>query len=215
MPSLTRSQLIEICNWRYATKKFDTDRTICADTWSALQEAMCLSPSSFGLQPWHFISIKSDELRQSLLPHTWGQKQVVDCSHYLVLCTRTDLEVPFVEEFIASTAEQRGVTVESLQVYRDVVVDFMTKLTPSERLEWSQRQTYLALQRLMDAAALLEVDTCPIEGFVAPKYNEILELESQNLTASVCCAIGYRSQEDKYAELPKSRYPVAQIFSER
>ena len=214
MPALTSSQLIDSLNWRYAAKAFDPARKLSNEDCSTLQEAMRLSPSSFGLQPWHFISIKSEKLREELLPHTWGQKQVVDCSHYLVLCTRTDIDTPFVEEFITSTAEQRSVTTDSLRGYQDVVVDFIGKLTPTERVEWSQRQTYLALQRLMDSAALLELDTCPIEGFVPAKYNEILKLESKKLTASVCCAVGYRSAEDKYAELPKSRFSVEKIFSE-
>ncbi|MGJ8723115.1 MAG: NAD(P)H-dependent oxidoreductase [Roseibacillus sp.] len=213
-PTLTNDQLLSAFNGRYATKAFDSSRALAEDTWTTLQESMQLSPSSFGLQPWHFIHIKSAELKEQLLPHTWGQKQVTDCSHYIVLCTRTDIEVPFVEEFISSTAEQRGVTKESLQGYQDVVVDFITQLTPAERVQWSQRQTYLALQRLMDAAALLGVDSCPIEGFVPEKYNEILDLPSKNLTASVCCALGYRSSEDKYAELAKVRYPIEKVFSQ-
>ena len=214
MSTLTPAQLTEAFQWRYATKAFDSARPLPDDVWSTLQESMQLSPSSFGLQPWHFIHVKSADLRTELLPHTWGQRQVIDCSHYVVLCTRTDIEVPFVEEFIASSAKQRDVTKESLQGYQDVVIDFITKLTPTERVEWSQRQTYLALQRLMDAAALLGVDTCPIEGFVPEKYNEVLDLPSKNLTASVCCALGYRSPDDKYADLAKVRYPVEKIFSQ-
>lgn len=211
---MTADQLVNSFNWRYATKAFDPSRKLSGESWQALQEAMRLSPSSFGLQPWHFISITDLKLRNELLPHSWGQKQVVDCSHLVVLCTRTDIDVAFVDEFMTSTAEQRGVTVESLQGYRDIVVDFITALTPNERVQWCQRQTYLALQRLMDAAALLEIDTCPIEGFLPTEYNEILDLPSKNLTASVCCAVGYRSAEDKYAELPKSRYPIGKIFTE-
>jgi nitroreductase len=211
---LTSEQIINTYNWRYATKAFDPERKVSPENWETLQEALRLSPSSFGLQPWHFFSIKSSDLREKLLPHTWGQQQIIDCSHYLVCCTRTDIDVAFVEEFIASTAEQRDVTTESLQGYQDVVVDFITKLPMVHRIEWSQRQTYLALQRLMDTAALLEIDTCPIEGFVPAEYNEILDLPSRNLTASVCCAIGYRSPEDKYAQLPKSRFPIGKILSE-
>lgn len=213
MSPLTSEQLIEAFNWRYATKVFDTDRKLSDDTWNTLQEALRLSPSSFGLQPWHFLHVESADLREELLPHSWGQTQVTACSHYLVLCTRTDIDAAFVEEFIASTASQRGVTSESLQGYQDVVVDFISKLSPAERVEWSQRQTYLALQRLMDTAALLEVDACPIEGFVPAKYNEILNLPAKNLTASVCCALGYRDENDKYAELQKSRYPLNKVLS--
>ncbi|GHC48901.1 NAD(P)H-dependent oxidoreductase [Roseibacillus persicicus] len=211
---MTDEQLIESFNWRYATKIFDPGAKIAEKTWHTLQESMRLSPSSFGLQPWHFVSITSSDLRQQLLPHSWGQKQVVDSSHMVVLCTRTDIDAAFVEEFIASTAEQRNVTVESLKGYRDVVVDFISAMTPEVRVQWCKRQTYLALQRLMDAAALLQVDACPIEGFLAAEYDKILDLPAKNLTATVCCALGYRSSEDKYAELAKSRFPKEKLFTE-
>lgn len=214
MDTLSPDQLLSAFNWRYATKAFDPTRKITDHDWQTLLEALRLSPSSFGLQPWHFLSISTPQIRETLLPHTWGQQQIIDCSHYLVLCTRTDIDVAFVEEFIASTAEIRGVTIESLQGYRDVVVDFITTMTQEERVAWCTRQTYLALQRLMDAAALLGLDTCPIEGFLAAEYNQVLDLTARDLTASVCCAVGYRSTEDKYAELPKSRYPLAKVFSE-
>lgn len=214
MTPLTPTELLTVNNWRYATKVFNPTRKVSPENWQALQQSIALSPSSFGLQPWHFIVVSSPKLREELLPHSWGQKQVVDCSHYLVCCTRTDIDIPFIEKFIASTAEQRGVTTDSLKGYQDVVVDFVMSMTESERIVWSERQTYLALQRLMDSAALLEIDTCPIEGFVASEYGKILELPAKKIKASVCCAIGYRSEDDKYATLAKSRYPVTEIFTE-
>lgn len=207
-------QLLSILNWRYATKVFDPTKTIPQSDWNTLKEAMRLTPSSFGLQPWHFIAITDKALQAELRPHSWGQSQVTDCSHFLVLCTRTDIGVPFVEQFIASTASQRNVSPESLQGYQDVVVDFITKMTPEERIQWSKLQTYLALQRLMDSASILEVDSCPIEGFLPAEFNRILALPEKNLTATVCCALGYRSSDDKYASVPKSRYPSELIFTE-
>ena len=102
---------------------------------------------------------------------------------------------------------------ESLQGYRDIIVDFVNRMSIDERLAWCQRQTYLALQRLMDSAALLNIDACPIEGFLPEKYDEILELPSKNLSSTVCCAVGYRSSEDKYAELPKSRYSLKKLMT--
>ncbi len=139
---------------------------------------------------------------------------MTDSSHFVVLCTRTDIDVSFVEEFIESTAEQQGVTVESLQGYQDVVIGFIEKMSAEERVQWSKLQTYLALQRLLDSAALLNIDACPIEGFIPAKYNEILNLSERQLTASVCCALGYRSSEDKYASIPKSRYSIEKLFTE-
>ena len=213
MTSLSDNQLIDSFNWRYATKVFDADKKISSESLAALEEALRLTPSSFGLQPWHFLSITSDSVRAELLPNSWGQKQVTDCSHYFVLCTRTDINEAFVAEFIASTAEQREVSIESLQGYHDVVVGFISQMNTDERLEWSKRQTYLALQRLVDSAALLGIDTCPIEGFLPAEYDKTLDLSRKNLASTVCCAVGYRSNEDKYAELPKSRYPREKIIT--
>ncbi|MBK1834591.1 NAD(P)H-dependent oxidoreductase [Roseibacillus ishigakijimensis] len=214
MPTLSNEQLIEAFNWRYATKIFDPTRTLSPEDWATLKESLRLSPSSFGLQPWHFVSITSAEIKARLLPHSWGQVQITDCSHLVVLCTRTDIDDDFVDSFIASTAAQRGVSSESLQGYRNVVVDFIHRMSIEERIQWSKQQTYLALQRLMDAAALLEIDACPIEGFIPGKYDEELALPDKNLTASVCCALGYRSRVDKYAELAKSRFASEELFTE-
>jgi nitroreductase len=214
MSQISSDQLLSALNWRYATKGFDSEKTIPAFEWETLKEAMRLAPSSFGLQPWHFLAITSPELKAQLRPHAWNQSQVTDCSHFLVLCTRTDIDVPFVDEFMSSTAQQRGIGEETLKGYRDVVVDFVTALTPQERLQWSKMQTYLALQRLMDSAALLGIDSCPLEGFLATQFDQILELPARDLTATVCCALGYRSDSDKSATAAKSRYPTEKVFTE-
>lgn len=213
MSTLNSSQLIDTFNWRYATKVFDASKKITSEDWNTLEESLRLTPSSFGLQPWHFLVITNDDLRTQLLPHSWGQKQVTDCSHFVVLCHRTDIETPLIDEFIADLAQDRGVEVDTLKGYRDVIVDFVTAMTPSERQDWAKRQSYLALQRLMDAAALLDIDTCPMEGFVAAEYDQVLELSSKNLAPAVCCAVGYRSSEDKYAELAKSRFSTDKVFT--
>jgi len=214
MAKITNSELVDTFNWRYATKAFDPSKTISDEDWSTLKEALRLTPSSFGLQPWHFFAITGKELREQLLPHTWGQTQVTDCSHYLVISTCTNVDEAYIAKFIASTAEIRGVSVESLEGYQGFITDFVNKLSVEERLSWSSRQAYLALQRVMDTAALLEIDACPIEGFLPDQYNQILQLPEKNLNATVCCALGYRSSEDKYAVAAKSRFPLEQIFTE-
>ncbi|MEM9080072.1 MAG: NAD(P)H-dependent oxidoreductase [Verrucomicrobiota bacterium] len=213
MAAITSTDLLEQLNWRYATKSFDPSKTIPSDTWSAIEQSLRLTPSSFGLQPWHFLVITDPAIRQQLLPHSWGQTQVTDCSHFLVLCTRTDLDENFVDQFLQSTADTRGVPLDSLTQYRDIVLQFMSAMDAEQLNHWGSRQTYLAIQRLMDAAALLEVDACPMEGFIPAEYDNILKLADKNLTATVCCALGYRSEEDKYASLAKVRYPVDQLIT--
>ncbi len=214
MSKISAAGLTETFQWRYATKVFDPSKKLSSENWEALKEALRLTPSSFGLQPWHFLAITDAEIRKELLPHSWNQTQVTDCSHYLVLCTRTDLNLEFVDSFIDSIAQQRDVSVELLTEYRGMMVGLFESLSEEHLQHWATRQTYLALQRLTDAAALLGIDACPIEGFTPPEYNQILKLPEKSLTASVCCALGYRSEKDKYASLAKVREPMENILTE-
>jgi nitroreductase len=142
-----------------------------------------------------------------LLPHTWGQKQVVDCSHYLVFTARTTLAEQHIDEFIHRVTEVRGVSAESLQGYREMMHGSLinggglSKMIP----EWAARQAYIALGNLMTSAALIGVDACPIEGFEPGEYDEVLRLRDSGFRSVVCCALGYRAASDKHATLPKVR----------
>jgi len=211
--SITKEQLNSALEWRYATKVFDSTQKIPADTWAALERALVLSPSSFGLQPYRFLVITDAALRAKLTPATWGQKQVVDCSHYIVFTARTALAPEHIDAFIARTAEVRGVTAESLKGYRDMMTgSLITGGTLSKMIpEWATRQAYIAIGNLMTSAALLGVDACPIEGFEPDKYDEILDLKNSGFASVVCCALGYRAAVDKYATLRKVRLPDAQL----
>lgn len=207
---MTTNELIDSLNWRYACKAFDATKTIPAETWAALEESLVLTPSSFGLQPWKFLVIQDRELREKLVPHAWNQRQVADCSHLVVMTVKTSLSVEDVDAFLARMVEVRGGTADSLLGYRGMVVGaqekgYMTK-------EWAKMQAYIALGQLMTACALLKIDTCPMEGFVAAKFDEILGLEAQGLTAAVLCPVGYRSADDKYAGLPKVRFATEAVI---
>lgn len=213
MKSITNEQLTSALEWRYATKVFDPARKIPADTWATLERALVLSPSSFGLQPYRFLIINDPALRAKLTPATWGQKQVLECSHYVVFTARTSLAPEHIDAFIARTAEVREVTTDSLNGYRSMMTGSLisggtlSKMIP----EWAARQAYIAIGNLMTSAALLGVDACPIEGFEPDKYDELLNLRDSGFTAVVCCALGYRAAADKYATLRKVRLPDAQL----
>jgi len=209
---LDPAHLLEHLQWRYATKIFDTAKTIAPGVWQALEETLVLSPSSHGLQPWKFIVITDKEVRAKLLPHSWGQKQVTDCSHYVVFASIKKLSEADIDNYLARTAEVRGSTLESMKGYRGMMVGDLIHGARSKVIgEWAARQAYIALGNFMTSAALLEVDTCPMEGFVPAEYDKVLGLEARNLTAAVCCAAGYRSDLDKYARLPKVRFSAEQV----
>jgi len=198
--------------WRYATKAFDPTRRIPADIWSALEDALVLSPSSFGLQPYRFLVITDAGTRQRLLPHAWGQRQVVEASHFVVFAARTTVTEAEIDDFLGRIARARGVTPEALAGYRGM----MTGMLLSEGFrplipQWTARQVYLALGNLLTSAALLGVDACPMEGFVPAEFDKVLDLPAQGLTAVVCCALGYRSADDKYAAAPKVRFSKAEL----
>lgn len=203
--SVSPASLVANLNWRYATKVFDETKTIAPDVWKALEEALILTPSSCGVQPWKFIVITNKEMRAKLLPHSWGQAQVTQCSHYVVFAALKKIDETYIDSSLARTAEVRGITVEALAGFRKMVVGALIQGglgTP----EWAAHQAYIALGNFMTAAAMLQVDTCPMEGFVPAEYDKILGLEAKGLFSVVCCAAGYRSETDKYAALPKVRF---------
>ncbi|URR34537.1 NAD(P)H-dependent oxidoreductase [Thermosynechococcus sp. HN-54] len=213
---ISATTILQQLQWRYATKKFDTDRKIPADLWQVLLQSLVLAPSSFGLQPWKFYVIESAQLRQALLPHTSNQRQVVDASHLVVFAIKTNLNSADVDRYLARQAEVHNTTAENLQGYGDLVKRFLQSPPyPLNVDEWSTRQVYIALGQFMVTAALLGIDTCPMEGFLPQEYDRILDLPAQGYHAVVLCAAGYRAADDKYATLPKVRYSLEAVVEVR
>jgi nitroreductase len=210
----TTETLLAALNWRYATKKFDPAAKIPAETWAALEKALILSPSSFGLQPWHFFVVQGAGVRQKLSAASWGQAQPTDCSHFVVFTARKGLVAADVDRYIKRIVEVRGGTADQLKGYRDVMVMFADQARLAGRLEgWIARQVYIALGQFMASAALLGVDTCPMEGLEPQKYDEILGLEAKGLTTLCACAAGYRAPYDKYADTPKVRFNATEVVT--
>lgn len=207
------SDLLAALNFRYATKAFDPARKIPADTWEAIEKSLVLTPSSFGLQPWKFLVIDSPEIREKLKAASWGQGQVTDASHLVVLTARTDLAQGDIDSWVARLAEVQGIPLEALAGLSGMISSFSSAMTPAEKQAWNTRQVYIALGQLMTAAAVLGIDSCPLEGISPADYDSILGLPGTGYATAVGCALGYRSPEDKYAAAPKARFPDAQIIS--
>lgn len=205
-------QLLQQLHWRYATKKFDPSKKIPEDVWNALEQTLVLAPSSFGLQPWKFFVVRDPAVRQTLLEHTWGQTQVVDASHLVVLAIKKNVGADDVDRYVQLISNVRQIPVDSLQGMSNMIKGFIAQPPyPINLDEWAARQVYIALGQFMTSAALLGIDTCPMEGFNPAKYNEVLELEEQGYSAVVLCPAGYRAEDDKYAVLPKVRYPSQEV----
>jgi nitroreductase len=205
-------QLLHDLHWRYATKVFDPAKKIPAEVWSALEQALVLTPTSYGLQPYQFLVVQDTAKRAALLPHSWGQKQVVDCSHFVVFTARTEMKEADVAKLIARISSVRGVPAETMTPYWNMMIsDVVNGPRGKTAHEWAARQVYIALGNLMTCAAVLGVDACPMEGLVPAEYDQVLGLNGTGYKTVVACALGYRADSDKYARLPKVRYTTADL----
>jgi nitroreductase len=205
------SDLSESLAWRYATKKFDT-RRLPEATWAALLEALVQAPSSFGLQPWRFVVVEDPAVRARLRPVSWGQSQVTDASHLVVLARRREMTEADINRHVARILSVRGLPAEKLEPYRQMMLDYVVKARDATaQREWAARQCYIALGQLMTAAAVLRVDTCALEGIDPAKYDEILGLGAEGYETVVACAVGYRAADDAYAAAAKVRFPAAEV----
>lgn len=211
--SVSPQELLSALNFRYATKAFDPSRKITPEDWAALESSLALTPSSFGLQPWKFFIIESPEIREKLKPVSWGQGQVTDASHLIVLTARTDLSQQDIDSWITRLSEVQGTPIDDLAGLAGVISSFAGGMNPTEKQNWNTRQVYIALGQLMTSAALMGIDTCPLEGISAADYDEILELKDSGYATAVACALGYRSADDKYAAATKARFPVEKVIA--
>jgi len=207
------AELLDVLKWRYATKIFDATKKIPDAEWQSLEDALVLSPSSYGLQPWKFILVSDRPTLENLRAASWNQSQVTDSSHYVVFAARTDITEKDVDHFLARTAEVQGTAKEALKRYGDLIIGDLVK-GPRHHViaHWAGLQTYIALGNFMTSAAMVGIDTCPMEGLDPAKYDEILKLKGTGYATLCACAVGYRAVSDKYATLPKVRYPKAEMI---
>jgi len=209
-----QKQLLDRLNWRYATKEFDPNCKIRPEDWAVLEEALLLTPSSGGLQPWKFVVVTDPAVRARLLPVSYGQLQITDASHLVVFAAKQDFAEADVDAFIRRTAEVRGVSVESLAPFRAMLVGgIVNSMDKPARNAWARNQAYIALGNLLTSAALIGVDACPMEGFDRAQYDEILGLKSQGFASAAVVALGYRASSDRHASAPKVRFPKEQVLT--
>lgn len=206
------SNFIENANWRYATKKFDTTKKVSEKDLEVLKEAIRLSASSFGLQPYRVLIIEKPELRAELQGASWGQAQIVEASHLIVFANITNFGDQEVDSYFDNLTNTREIEMEAVQGYKDFVKNFVNTLPVDAKNIWTSKQTYIALSNLLNAAAELKIDVTPMEGFEPQKYNEILGLDKLGLNASLVATIGYRHEDDGLQHLKKVRKSEKELF---
>jgi nitroreductase len=206
------SNFIKNANWRYATKKFDATKKVSDADLQTLKEAIRLSASSYGLQPYQVILVENSELRAQLQPAAWGQAQLVDASHVLVFANITNIGDTEIDAYLNNVAKTRGLPLDALQGYGDFMKSKISSLSAEQKNIWTSKQTYIALGNLLNAAAELNIDVTPMEGFEPEKVNEILGLNERGLNASLIAPIGYRHAEDATQSYAKVRKSEQELF---
>jgi nitroreductase len=207
-------KLLENLNWRYATKQFDLSKKVSQTDIEQLKESIRLSASSYGLQLYKVLIIENEAIKKQLKPASYGQGQITDASHLFVFCNYSNTNDSHIDEYLQLKANTQGLKTNDLQGYGDFIKESLSYKSSEEKNNWTAKQTYIALANLLIASSELKIDTCPIEGFEAEKYNEILGLNNKGLNASVLVAVGYRSTKDHSEFAAKVRKPKEILFEE-
>jgi len=203
--------IINSLQWRYACKKFDDTKIVPEYKITILKEAFNLTATSFGLQPIKMGIIKNKELQQQLVEHSFGQQQVGNASHVLVLCINDDITLQDIDASFDREKEIRGTSEEIIASFRKYLKDSFSEKSLEEKQQSAIFQAYIALGNLMTVCALEQIDTCPMEGFNPQKYDEILALNNRNLKSVLLLPIGYRAEDDFMSKLKKVRKPIDEI----
>lgn len=213
---------LEIAQTRYTTKAFNPNQKIPQAQFNELLEILRLSPSSVNIQPWHFFIASTTSAKEKIAEamqddYSYNAQKVLDSSHTLVFCARTDID----EEYLNLLLEQD----EKAGRFKDEKAKITAHHTRSSYVnyyrntrknldEWLKNQTYLALGQLLFSAKAKDIDATPMEGFDYQKLDTLLSLKDKQLTSVVVVALGYHSENDFNAKLPKARLTTKQIFTE-
>jgi nitroreductase len=205
---------IENLQWRYAVKKFDNNKYLSEEKIQILKEAFNLTATSYGLQPVKLLVIHSKEIQKSLVQHSWDQQQVAQASHVLVICIDTNLGESDVEKYFERVQEIRNTPDEIINSFRDYLKNAIASKSIGDLLSWGKNQAYIALGNLMTVCANERIDSCPMEGFLPEKYDEVLNLKENNLTSVLVLPVGYRAKDDFMKDEKKVRKNIEEIVLE-
>lgn len=203
---------LENLNWRYATKMFDPSKKVSPQDLEKLLSSIQLTASSYGLQPYEVLVIENEAIREQLKPAAWNQTQITDASHLLVFASFTSLSEEYVQSYLQNISTTREVPLKNLNGFLEMLQNTVLQQASEDQATWAANQTYIAMGNLLSAAASYKIDTCPMEGFDAAKFDEILGLKEKGLTTTVIAPIGYRSELDNTQHAIKVRKSKKQLF---
>ena len=204
--------IIDDLKWRYATKQFDASKVISDSDLETLKEAIRLTPTSYGLQPFKVKIITDEKIKNKLKEFSYNQNQITEASHIFIFCNYTKIDKTFIENYIKLMANTRSQNIDELKGYGDFMISQICNLSQADTQIWAAKQSYMGMTNLLTACANLKIDACPIEGFISEKYNEILSINTTDLKSVVVVAVGYRSDDDDSQFLNKVRLPHSDLF---
>ena len=200
--------IIDSLNWRYATKKFDSKRKLSKSQINLLKKAFNLTASSYGLQPVKLIVISNQKIKNSLLESSMNQQQVIQCSHLLIICIESNINKSYIESYFKRVIDIRKTDPIVLESFKESIINEFNDMSNTSIINWSINQAYLALGNLMTVCSVEGIDSCPMEGFLPEKYDEILDLKSKNLKSVLVMPVGYRSVNDQFSSFKKVRKDI-------
>ncbi len=197
--------IVQALTIRYATKKFIKGKKVEESILETIIESGRMMPTAYGLQPFRIVKVEGDALRARVAEVAFSQPQVTEAGDFFVITRRTDIDEVFIDEYVARTAGTRGMNVEDLAGFSQMMKGDILGRSEAQKADWAGRQAYIALGAMIETAALLGVDACPMEGFSPQKVDEVLELPSKNLASLALFAVGVRGEGDAFATMKKVR----------
>ncbi|MDB5111925.1 MAG: NAD(P)H-dependent oxidoreductase [Mucilaginibacter sp.] len=204
--------IIEKLQWRAAIKSFDPAKKLSAKQLDDLLSAVQLSPSSAGLQPYKILVVENPEIREKLREAAHGQAQLTQSSQVIIFAAETNIDEAYAKKYIDLIAKTREIGREHLYAFEQSILNILNNQTEEQKISSATKQAYIALGVLLTAAAELGIDACPMEGFQAGKFDEILGLKELGLTTAVIAPVGFRSDEDILSKMTKVRRPKEELF---
>ncbi|WP_339341277.1 NAD(P)H-dependent oxidoreductase [uncultured Polaribacter sp.] len=206
--------IIDSLKWRYAVKKFDTNKDLSEIQIETLKEAFNLTATSYGLQPLKLVIIKNKKIQEKLVPFSWNQQQILQASHLLVICVKDNYTTKEVENYFNLVQKIRNTPDEVINPFKKFLTAEIAKKTQEELYVSNKNQAYIALGNLLTVCASQEIDSCPMEGFTPDKYDEILDLTKDNLKSVLVLPVGFRASDDYMKDLTKVRKNISDSIIE-
>jgi nitroreductase len=199
------TDIIKDLEWRYAVKKFDSSKEIEVAKLERIKKAFNLTATSYGLQPIKMVVLKNKDLQEQLVEFSFGQMQVAQASHVLILCIEKKIDADYISGYFKKVKEIRGTSDSVLEPFKNALVSEFTKMDTKQIQQWAINQVYLAMGNLLTICAAEQIDACPMEGFLPESYDELLNLSSKGLCSVLALPIGYRAEDDMFSGFKKVR----------